>query len=67
MDRQELLDRLDLDDQTIVYQQIEPKAGVQFDVVIDHRQSDLPFHVQSAFGQFMSQADFINAFEQSRS
>ncbi len=66
MDRQDRIDRLQLDDHPIGDEQVGPIAVVDRQTFITYRDQSLPAHRQILFFQFVEQTSFISALEQPR-
>lgn len=63
MHRQELLNRLNFNDYTIVDEQIEPVPVVKLDFVIEDRHNLLRDDLEPGLPQFMDEAGAIHAFQ----
>ncbi len=63
MHRQDLLDRLDLHDDFVFDQQVEPISVFQLELVIEDRHDLLGDHVQPGFPQLMNETGPINALQ----
>ena len=66
VDRKDGFDSFQLHDQASAYHKIEAQPCIQPQSVLDDRQLDLALHFQASLVHLMSQAKFVNAFEQSR-
>ena len=67
MDCQESLNGLDLDNELVSDNNIDPVAAIQADIFVDNRKRYLPRVRDLSFGEFKTQALFISGFEKARS
>jgi hypothetical protein len=66
MDGQQPVDCLDLHDEGILYDEVEPVAAIERDALITQRHGTLPLDPQPAKLQFVGQAQLVRGFEQPR-
>ena len=58
---------LDLNDKALLDKDVNSEPGIKFDVLVLYRYRNLPLKLQSAFRQFVAQANLVRALEQPRS
>jgi len=63
MEARERLDRLNLDDDQIIDDEVEAVAGLKRYAVIDDRQPNLLAHHKPAFGQFVGETVLVDGLK----
>ena len=66
MERVQVFDYLDLDDESLIDQDVQPVATRERDAFVAHWHGDLTSERQSAQAQLMTKALFIRRFEEAR-
>jgi hypothetical protein len=66
MDGQEPIDSFDLDDDVVVYDEVEPVAAIERDPFVTQRHGPLPFDPASAKPKLVGHAKLVRGFEQAR-
>ena len=66
MDRRERIDRLDLDKDDAVDDQIESIARVEFLTLVDDRQGELSLDAQASTGNLMCETMLVRGLQQTR-
>ena len=66
MDRVDLFDRLKLDNQLTINQQVQSKPLVEFDILVMNGNRFLPLNQYPSLFKCLRQNSFINGFQQSR-
>ena len=61
-----ILEHLNLDNDRLFDENIEPITRIEHNLSIDHRQGFLAFHLQAACGPFKSQTGLIRRLQEAR-